>query len=298
MKQEIIPIALLHYDQPEVLLRSVELIYERTAHPFKLFVVDNKSPRSARLSAVFDLLREKFGVSVIVNPKNNWIYGFNLALLDNAWPKANYYAFSDADIYVPVPVNGVCWLSHLVDQMDSSCSIGKLGLTLDLSNLVNNPALKKSLEIESRYLAGPTIGENTVALVDTTMALYRNDFFVTDRFRFQIGHASLAKPQYYTCRASRAYLAYHVGWDYYPDASSFAHSTEKQWAKALAMYRVGAFVAPEILRQFKGWQRISLTVLQKLVKGMHGIKVALLIFIFLGKNFPRNLNEIQAKVRW
>lgn len=288
----------MHYDQSDVLLRAVQLISERTYYPYVLYVVDNNSPKTTELENVMRIIEDQYKANVIFNPKNNWIYGFNLALLDFSWPKSNFYAFSDADIYVPLPVNGICWLGHLVEQLNQNCSIGKLGLSLDLSNLVNNPALKKSLEIESRYLSGPKIGENVVALVDTTMALYRKDLFVTDQFMFQIGHASLVKPQYYTCRASQKYLAYHVGWDYYPQATSLAYSDEKQWGKALTMYRVGAFVAPELLGQFSMVKRIFLKIIQRLVRSLHGLKVAALIFIYLCKKFPRDINEIQSRARW
>ena len=263
-----------------------------------LFVVDNDSPKTEKLIEVFNKIESVHEAKVILNPKNDWIYGFNLALSDNSWPASHLYAFSDADIYVPIPVNGICWLEHLVDQMNQFCSIGKLGLSLDHSNLESNPSLAKSLEIERRYLSGPKIGENTVALVDTTMTLYRSDLFITKQFKFQIGHASLIKPQYYTCRASREYLAYHVGWDYYPNATPFAYSKDKQWLKALALYKAGAFVAPELLGQFSATEKIILRTVQKVVRGMHGIKVAFLMLMYLCKKFPRNINEIQSSVRW
>lgn len=295
MKREVIPIVLLHYDQPDVLLKSVELIYLRTSHPYQLFVVDNCSPPSELLSSTFLQLAQKYQVQVLHNPKNNWIYGFNLAINHHIWPVSSLYAFSDADIFIPESVNGKCWLTYLAEQMNSHCSIGKLGLPLSVENLKRNPQLKDSLALQESYSSGYTIGENIVAPVDTTMALYRSDFFVTG-FKFQIGHGSLAKPQYYTCRASKKVEAIHAGWDYYPNGDR-PYSTEKQWKKSVVMAKLGAYIAPELLNQFSVIGRLYLHTLRSSVRILHSVKVSWLIFIYLVRRFPRRINEIQSSHR-
>ena len=294
--KEIIPIVLLHHDQPDVLLRAVKLIHERTIYSFRLFIVDNNSPDSESLRSTFQILETEFQAQIIRNPKNNWIYGFNLALDHPAWPQSQLYAFSDADIYVPLAINGNCWLNHLVKEMNSFCAIGKLGLALDHDNLKANPSLARSLRIEESYLRGPKFGLNIVAPVDTTMALYRRDYFITN-FRFQIGHASLAKPQYFTCRTGDDFKAVHVGWDYYPNNGVQSYSSIKQWNKSLAMVRAGAYVAPELMSEFRLLQRIFLLTIQFGIRSLHALKVSTLMFWYLLKHFPRRINEIQASVR-
>jgi hypothetical protein len=291
-----IPIVLLHHNQPDVLLHSVKLIHERTAYPFRLFIVDNNSPESEALRDVFQILETEFQANIIRNPKNNWIYGFNLAIDHPLWPQSKLYAFSDADIYVPLATNGICWLTHLVQEMSSFCAIGKLGLALDHDNLKGNPSLVRSLDIEESYLRGPKIGSNIVAPVDTTMALYRSDYFIT-KFRFQIGHASLAKPQYFTCRTGNDYKAVHVGWDYYPNNGAQSHSPMRQWSKSLAMVRAGAYVAPELMGEFGPFKRIFLLATQFGIRSLHALKVSALIFWYLVMHFPRRINEIQSSVR-
>lgn len=291
-----IPIVLLHHNQPNVLLRSIEHIYTKTKFPYRLFVVDNSSKRDGQVQDALKIAAEKFGACVIINPKDNWIYGFNLAIQNERWPKSDYYVFSDADIIVPDLGLKICWLEYLVNQMNEHCCIGKLGLSLDLSNLKSNPTLIRTLAIEKKYMQGPKIGTNVVAPLDTTMAIYRKDFFITE-FKFQIGHASLAKPHYYTCRTSSLVTAIHVGWDFYPGAGLTANTIDQQWKKALAFCLMGAQVAPELIEQFSIFQRHFLKFMMSLIRSAHGAKVAVLMFMYLVKRFPRKVNSIQAKVR-
>jgi hypothetical protein len=291
-----IPIVLLHHNQPDVLLRSIEQIYTKTKIPYRLFIVDNSSKRDGPVQYALKIAIEKFEACVITNPKDNWIYGFNLAIQNEEWPDSEYYLFSDADIIVPDLGAKLCWLEYLVNQMTEHCCIGKLGLSLDLSNLESNPTLIRTLAVEKKYMQGPKIGTNIVAPVDTTMAIYRKDFFITE-FKFQIGHASLSRPHYYTCRTSSLVTAVHVGWDFYPGAGVNANTIDQQWKKALAFCFMGAQVAPELMTQFSIFQRFFLKFMMSLIRSAHGAKVTLLMFVYLVKLFPRKLNTIQTKVR-
>ncbi|WP_114689307.1 hypothetical protein [Polynucleobacter necessarius] len=180
--------------------------------------------------------------------------------------------------------------------MNSYCAIGKLGLALDHDNLKSNPSLARSLSIEESYLKWPKVGSNIVAPVDTIMALYRSDYFIT-KFKFQIGHASLAKPQYFTCRTGDQYKAVHVGWDYYPNNWVKSYSPIKQWNQSLAMVRAGAYVTRELMGEFRPLQRIFLLVIQFGIRSLHAFKVRALTFWYLVMHFPRRVNEIQAGVR-
>lgn len=290
-----IPIVLLHHSQVQVLLATVESITKFTKHPYVLFVIDNLSPKSPELISAFSDIESKYNGIIIFNKKNNWIRGFNLALKHSSWPKSKYYAFSDADIIVP-NLGSECWLEKMVEQMNMHRCIGKLGLNLDLGNLKKNPKLQKSYEAELRLLKGETIGTNIIAGVDTTMALYRDDFFVSD-FKFRIGHQSLQKPYYYICRTSAKLSAIHVGWDFYPGAGEKSYSVEKHWSKAWTMCKMGTYVAPEIMMEFGILRRCQLRFAQYSIKMLHFFKVFGMISWYVIKHLPRKINEIQSRVR-
>ncbi len=291
-----IPLVLLHHGQPDVMLRALECIALNTRRAYRLFVVDNSSEPSATLSQALLIAKEKYGAVVIHNPRNNWIYGFNLALEHPEWPVSTFYAFSDADVLVPAMPGEKCWLTVMEAEMTQHRCIGKLGLSLDLSSLAVNPALRDTYEAEKRLLTGETIGTNIIAGVDTTMALYRNDFFI-GKFRFRIGHQSLNRPYYFICRTSTELSAIHVGWDFYPSASPQAHSIERQWRKAMAMCKMGTWVAPELVRQFGFCRRLFLRVLQASVRAVHGVKLVGMVLGYVARRLPRKLNEPQSKVR-
>lgn len=293
----IIPIVLQHHNEPLFLLRAVEAIAQRTKIPYLLFVVDNASPITSEVSRVLYAVSHQYSAIVIHNPKNNWVFGFNLAITHPSWPNSELCAFSDADIIVPaLDGDGTCWLSYLVEQMENHHCIGKLGLSLDLTNLAENPKLVHTYKIEQKYLQGKRIGPNIIAPVDTTMALYRRGLFVNG-FRFSIGHASLVKPYYYTCRTRPEISAVHLGWDFYPGAGEQTYDDDMLWKKSFAMCRFGAHVDPSILDRFSFGKRVFLRVTQFTARCFFGIRVVLLMLAYLVRRFPRKINEIQASCR-
>jgi hypothetical protein len=291
----VIPIVLLHYGQPEVLLNTVQHITRHTRHPYLLFVVDNATPESPVLSAVFSEIEQAHRGIIVRNKKNNWISGFNLAIDHPRWPDSELYAFSDADILVP-DLGADCWLQKMVDEMTLHRCIGKLGLSLDLANLKANPALQASYDSELRYMQGEKIGSNIIAPVDTTMALYRHDFFIS-KFKFRIGHQSLQRPYYYICRTAPSLSSIHVGWDFYPGAGAASYSVAQHWIKAWTMCKMGTFVAPEVMRQFNPLRRVALRSVQYFVKAIHFSKVLGLNLWYAISHMPRDINEIQSRSR-
>lgn len=294
MQKEIIPIVLLHCNQPDVLVMCVEAIQSRTKWPYQLYVVDNASTHTGT-DAALEVVEKTHHAVVIRNKRNNWIKGFNLALREATWPMSKYYVFSDADIIVP-DMGPTCWLSYLVGEMESHCCIGKLGLALNHANLENNPALGKTLEIERRWRHGPHIGSNIVAPVDTTLAIYRPDLFVTE-FCFRIGHASLIRPYYYTCRTGAGVEAVHLGWNYYPGANGQRPTRREILCKAWVLSKMGAYVAPEIVDEFCWRRRMLLRCVWSIARSIHGIKVYVLVLMYLVKQAPRDVNAVQASVR-
>jgi glycosyltransferase involved in cell wall biosynthesis len=291
-----IPIVLLHHNQPDVLADAVACISERTVYPYLLFVVDNASDSSDELEALFATLEQRYNAIIIRNKHNNWIYGFNLAIDDSRWPSSKYYVFSDADILVPHAIENRCWLEQMVDEMEQNRCIGKLGISLNLDGLAQMPELRSTYEMELKYYNGEKIGNNVISPVDTTLAIYRSNYFI-GRFRFRIGHQSLSRPYYYTCRTRMGLSAEHVGWNFYPGVGAKSYSLARQWKKAFAMSKMGTYTAPEILNKFSLPRKIFLIGLRNVVRAIHVAKVSIAVFFFVAKRFPRSINEIQAQVR-
>jgi len=278
------------------LLQSIETIVERTRHSYRLFVVDNASPVTEENETALRIASDRYSAIVIRNTKNNWVYGFNLALQHKLWPDSGLYVFSDADIIVPKCKNGTtCWLTYLVEQMEQHRCIGKFGLSLDLSNIEQKPGLKATYVREQLYMRGKRIGTNIIAPVDTTLAIYRRDLFIT-RFQFTIGHQALIKSQYYICRTSSEWRSVHLGWDCYPGAERH-YSATRYWQKALAMCRAGAYMDPSIMAQFTFWRRNVLRGIRSGVRLIFGLRMVILMAVYIATHFPQNLNEIQAECR-
>jgi glycosyltransferase involved in cell wall biosynthesis len=287
-----IQIVLLHHNQPNILLMCISSIVSNTRYPYRLFVVDNKSDNSAELEYVKKYVSQMANAYFIQNKRNNWIYGFNLVLKHKCWFKDQYYIFSDADIIFPEPNEDKCWLTQLVDEMNQNCCIGKLGLNLSLENIKSNKMLEKTFYLEQKLLEGPSIGKNIVAPVDTTAAIYRHDYFMFG-FKFRIGHARLSKPHYYTCRTSSDLTCIHKGWDFYPGSTNEIKDGSLLRSKALAMSKMGAYVAPEILSKLSIFHQIFYKSLRTLVRCFHGAKVIIMLFTYLIVSFPKKLNPIQ-----
>ena len=292
-----IPVVLLHHNEPTILLRTVSRIIDETIEPYKIFIIDNNSDDTSLNSKEFTSITKFNGVVVIKNKKNNWIYGFNLALKHPDWPKSKYYVFSDADVLVPKTNKTDCWLTKLVREMDAHRCIGKLGISLNLENLKNNQKLVSTLQQEESYFLGEKIGGNIIAPVDTTMAIYRNDYFI-GKFIFRIGHQSLYRPYYYTCRTEPNFNAIHIGWDFYPGSKSQSEYTiDRLRKKAYAMSLMGTHTAPEILNKLTAIEKYGLIFIRDIVRLIHLFKVTALNAVFTIKRLPRSTNEIQSRAR-
>ena len=99
--------------------------------------------------------------------------------------------------------------------MDGNITVGKLGLALDIGLIESSDKFQKNYQIEKRYMSGPVVDGLILAPVDTTLAIYRTNLFITNKFKMLPGHASLIKPYYYICRTNHIYLAEHLGWKNY-----------------------------------------------------------------------------------
>ncbi|MDE1554885.1 MULTISPECIES: hypothetical protein [Comamonas] len=227
---------------------------------------------------------------LIESNKNNWILGFNLALKSKFWPKNSlYYIFSDADILVPPIDHHGCWLRQMVDIMDNNVCIGKLGMSLKVDDIDfwNKEVIVAQ---RKRFESNSKISGNYVAPVDTTLAIYRNDFFIGKEFKFSIGHASLAKPFYYTCRTNSRLEAKHLGWY---DKHRMKQENSAFSEKIRCFARLGCFVDKETLRNSELFDRMFYRIVRPSMYLFFGVVVITKIFFYLLSNFPRKINIIQ-----
>lgn len=291
----LIPIVIIHKDEPEALDAMLTSIRKNTNYPHQIFIVDNAS----RLAEARDYLRKLSShqeYSLILNKSNNWVLGFNLAFKHKEWPKGcPLMVFSDCDIVVPTSSeNELCWLSYLKQQMDTHACIGKLGLSLMVDDLDESELNQKIIKREASFDKSAAIGTNTICGVDTTLAIYRNDFFMMEDFKFSIGHASVARPHYYTCRVSRKYQAKHLGWYKKQDALSRHYLQEK----ILCFAKYAAYIEPEILSEALWRYRYYFKIVSSLAKIFWAARVLITVFLYYLKCFPRDMNPLQNSAKY
>jgi glycosyltransferase involved in cell wall biosynthesis len=295
MKKTLVPIAILHRNEPDNLALMLESISVNTRYPHKVFVVDNCSDPEV-IGDKLEMLQQQYGFVFIRSSRNNWLLGFNAAIAHDAWPRdAQYCVLSDSDIVLPsIEESSECWLTHMVSQMEAHACIGKLGIALRTDDIDNTSIKETVRKRESRFRRYPQIGANYIAPVDTTLALYRHNFFVGRKFRMRIGHASLARPYFYTCRTSDEMQARHLGWY---SKTSIQTSSKVLSEKVRCFARYGAYIEKETLKAAEVADRIYYKVVHPLARCYWGIAVLLNISVFLVSRYPRSINEIQAQCK-
>jgi len=285
-----IAIVVLTKDEPKFLQLTVQSILERTHYPYKLFIADNNSQSTEQLK-----LLQKFdqdpNIQVVFNPKNRWVLGFNVAIeiiQKDRSLSADYIVLTDGDILVPELSGKLCWLAYLKQQMDQHACIGKLGFSLNLNSIKNNDFFKKTYQRELTYKTGLQIGDSIIAPVDTTLAIYRQDIFVSGAFKMLPGHSSMIKPYYYTCRTQK-YQAKHLGWDNY-----IKPSQEQLVEKIYCFTRYAGYIDPIVLNKADYRTKHFYRYFRYWFKAYWTFKVVFYWMLYIVTRFPRRLNEIQA----
>ena len=291
-----IPIAIvvLTKDEPDFLDKTIRSIIGRTNYPYELFIVDNNSNLGEQKKILNSYKKDRLA-HVIFNNKNQWVFGFNKAIdviNIRADLSSDYMVFTDGDIVVPNPVDEVCWLTYLKQKMDSNVAVGKLGLALDTQFIKHNNQFSDAYANELRYMKGPIMDDLVIAPVDTTLAIYRKDLFVMNRFRMLPGHGSLIRPYYYVCRTNSAYLAEHLGWHNYvePDINQLKE-------KVFCFAKYAGYVDPIILDQVGSGVKYFYKIFGRIYKAYWSLRVVWYWMRYITVRFPRNLNEIQSKLR-
>jgi hypothetical protein len=290
-----IPIIILHHNDLDSLKKCITSIKKETKTEYKLYIVDNNSEKE--IQKQIKILFKKKNCTIIYNPKDNWLLGFNLAIkkIRYNW---DYIILSDADIIFRKTKKNVCWLKHLINELNLNPSIGKLGIRLNTRYIKNK---KKFIEIYKReltYQKGKKIGNNVIAPTDTTAAIYRKNLFITNKFEMQIGHTNLIKPYYYSCRTSKILECDHIGWCTYNKFFLGKNLNLKELRKKAWFFcKMNRPIEMSLSCKLPLYERIILFILSRLFyRTIYSIKFNLNWVCYLIKNFPFNYNEIQNRV--
>lgn len=207
-----IPVILLSHNNHELFKLSFNSLKENTSHKYDLFVVDNNSTSQTHKDYLLGL-EQKGEINLYLNSSNRFVLGLNTCLNSIRGLGYDYYVVCDSDfIYPPSTDDGLCWLTCLVNEMERSPYIGKLGISISLNNILDRPHLKPILERELAFRQN-ALNENVwVAQVDTTPAIYRKDFFFWGTFNFYPGHMTANRPCYHIGRLKNV-EGIHLGWN-------------------------------------------------------------------------------------
>jgi glycosyltransferase involved in cell wall biosynthesis len=288
------PIILLHHNEINFLQKCIKSILANTKSKYEIIIIDNNSNKNT-----VELLKKKFfrKYKIIFNKKDNWVYGFNLGI-DSIKYSWNRIVLSDADIIFKKTKSGKCWLQYMHKQLNEFPIIGKLGISLNTHLLEKHKSLKKIMIREQRYKNSYKIGNNIIAPTDTTAAIYRKDLFITNKFKMQLGHTSLIKPYYYSCRTGKKLECIHLGW------SKYLQMIKNNNIEGIDMIREKAWFFCKFNRTIeypllKKLGFIERNLIKSLAKFYYKPKIAILFifiwFLYVVKNFPLNYNEIQKK---
>ncbi len=287
------PIILLHHNEPLFLEKCIKSIEQNTKSKFRIIIVDNNSEKKT-----LNILKKKFNkkYKLIFNKKDNWVYGFNLGINSIKYPWKRII-LSDSDIIFQKTKKGKCWLKYMNDEFDKYPIIGKLGISLNTKILENNKILSKILNREKRYQNSYNIGNNIVAPTDTTAALYRKDLFISGKFKMQLGHTSLIKPYYYSCRTGRNLECIHMGWSKYLKLIKNKNKNISEIrSKAWFFCRFNRPIEEPLLKKLNFFERNLILFLAKyFFKPKITINFVLSWLFYIIKNFPLSYNEIQKK---
>lgn len=113
----------------------------------------------------------------------------------------NYYVITDPDI-IPDEQCPSNFLSYFKEILDKNPQVTKVGFSLKVNDIPDtNPLKEKIIKWENKFWERRDSGDNYIADIDTTFALYRpNDF------------QNLEENFYKAIRTKEPYIAKHGGW--------------------------------------------------------------------------------------
>lgn len=286
-----IPILILHHNEFKYLKYCINSLEKNTQYPHEIMIIDNNSNREVK-EKIKVTFSKKY--KIFFNKKDNWLLGFNLAIKSIKW-NWHYIVLTDADICFKKTKNKKCWLKYLVNQMNKNLCMGKLGIKLNTHYISKKKYFREIFKRELSYQEGKKIGDNIIAPVDTTAAIYRKNIFIHDKFEMKIGHTSLIKPYYYSCRTGKDLDCIHFGWQKYfktyKTKKNYKHLAEKAYFFAKWNRPIEKTLSIELTV----YDRIYTYLLSRIMRLFFSVNFIYLWIIYLIKNFPFNYNEIQNK---
>ncbi|HEY9855431.1 MAG TPA: glycosyltransferase, partial [Stenomitos sp.] len=193
-----IDIVLLTHNRLNYLRQTVEALFERTQHPFRLTIVDNASDPD--ILAYLKAERPRFH-RVIRNAENRWTEAFTQGI---AVSRSDPFIVSDPDILVPALTP--CWLSRMLDLMDRHPEMGMVALNLDAAN---KPANLPDVYISDKAPHGPDL---TLSNVGTVMQTIRRKFF-TPPYTTDWQTVEAIRRNGGLVGFANHLVGYHLGWD-------------------------------------------------------------------------------------
>lgn len=217
-----LPVIVMTRNDGLYLKKCIESILDTVCIPITIYIVDNDSDSILHLDIVSSLNEQFDNVHVVRNRKNLWVLGLNKTLREIKRKHASDYFFlTDADIdFYNCNTPCKCWLSYLVDKMDSNVVVGKLGFSLDWNYISKEPFFSEIYSQErSLYTEDRKIGDLFIAQVDTTACIFRWDWSMESSSFFYPDHMRYLRPELYSCRTPRDILVTHLGWHTYHKGS-------------------------------------------------------------------------------
>lgn len=242
-----LPVLVMTRNDGHFLKQCVESIINTVTIPVTIYIIDNHSDSPEHHAILNDLKARFEHVELVLNKKNLWILGLNKTIekIKNTHD-GKYFFLTDADIDFSDCQAKPCWLSYLIEKLDSNVSIGKMGISLSWDYLEKNLDLAPILEQEQKlYSERLKINDLYVSPVDTTATLFRFDWSIESSGFFYPDHMRYLRPELYSCRTPRDILVEHLGWYAYNKRELI--STKSINSKVLCFALVGGSVKNSIL---------------------------------------------------
>lgn len=112
-----------------MLYRCLTEIKERTRFPHRVIVWDNNSESPTEHIAIWDYRHHGLVDSIIYWHENSGPYFPKLVFRSMVTEEEPYYVVSDNDVYPPL-IEGGCWLTEMVREMEAWPDLGCLSLQL------------------------------------------------------------------------------------------------------------------------------------------------------------------------
>lgn len=243
-----LPVLVMTRNDGHFLKQCVESIINTVTIPVTIYIIDNHSDSPEHHVILKDLKARFNNIELVLNKKNLWILGLNETIIKiKKIHNSKYFFLTDADINFSDCKARPCWLTYLVNKLDSNVSIGKIGISLSWDYLEKHDELLPILEQEKAlYSEEHKIDDLYVSAVDTTASLFRFDWSLENSSLFYPDHMRYLKPELYSCRTSRDICVEHLGWLLYKRKESL--SLRSVNSKVLCFTFVGGSIKDTILR--------------------------------------------------